>query len=116
MSRAIIKTPCIGLCSTVYGDLVCRGCKRFHHEIVNWNLYGEEEKRAVWLRLESLLVQVMRAPVASAIFWAATTTSVGLVNVSGETIRTSMPIIAPATRNTTAATGCAAGSGVRSGM
>ena len=61
MSRAIIKTPCIGLCSTVYGDLVCRGCKRFHHEIVNWNLYGEEEKRAVWLRLESLLVQVMRA-------------------------------------------------------
>ena len=61
MYRAIIKTPCIGLCSTVYGDLVCRGCKRFHHEIVNWNLYGEEEKRAVWLRLESLLVQVMRA-------------------------------------------------------
>ena len=61
MSKQRIKTPCVGLCSTVYGDLVCRGCKRFHHEVVNWNLYSEEEKRAVLLRLESLLVQVMAA-------------------------------------------------------
>ena len=61
MSRQTIKTPCVGLCSTVYGDLVCRGCKRFHHEIINWNAYGEQEKRAVWLRLELLLVQVMAA-------------------------------------------------------
>ena len=61
MSRQTIKTPCIGLCSTVYGDLVCRGCKRFDHEIVNWNLYDEQEKRAVWRRLELLLAQVMTA-------------------------------------------------------
>lgn len=63
MSNHRIKTPCVGLCSTVYGDLVCRGCKRFHHEVVNWNLYNDEEKRAVWLRLEILLVQVMAAKV-----------------------------------------------------
>lgn len=56
-----IKTPCIGLCSTVYGDLVCRGCKRFHHEVVNWNAYSDAEKRAVWSRLEVLLVQVVAA-------------------------------------------------------
>ncbi|SDH79353.1 DUF1289 domain-containing protein [Pseudomonas panipatensis] len=61
MSSQRIKTPCVGLCSTVYGDLVCRGCKRFHHEVVNWNLYSDEEKRAVWKRLEVLLVQVMMA-------------------------------------------------------
>ncbi|NHN78610.1 DUF1289 domain-containing protein [Azotobacter chroococcum] len=60
MSHQRIKTPCIGLCSTVYGDLVCRGCKRFHHEVVNWNQYTEEEKRAVWMRLEALLVQVVQ--------------------------------------------------------
>ncbi|MDY7559427.1 DUF1289 domain-containing protein [Pseudomonas sp. 10B1] len=59
MSNQTIKTPCVGLCSTVYGDLVCRGCKRFHHEVINWNGYNEDEKRAVWLRLEQLLVQVM---------------------------------------------------------
>jgi predicted Fe-S protein YdhL (DUF1289 family) len=51
----------VGLCSTVYGDLVCRGCKRFHHEVIHWNGYNEAEKRAVWLRLEKLLVQVMTA-------------------------------------------------------
>lgn len=61
MSSQRIKTPCVGLCSTVYGDLVCRGCKRFHHEVVNWNLYGDEQKHAVWRRLEILLVQVMAA-------------------------------------------------------
>ena len=63
MSNQTIKTPCIGLCSTVYGDLVCRGCKRFHHEVIHWNGYNEDEKRAVWLRLEQLLVQVMAAKV-----------------------------------------------------
>lgn len=61
MSSQPIKTPCIGLCSTVYGDLVCRGCKRFHHEVVHWNSYDEEEKRSVLRRLEVLLVQVMTA-------------------------------------------------------
>jgi predicted Fe-S protein YdhL (DUF1289 family) len=64
MSSQRIKTPCVGLCSTVYGDLVCRGCKRFHHEVVNWNLYGDEAKRAVLSRLEVLLVQVMQGKIA----------------------------------------------------
>ncbi|MHA6194030.1 DUF1289 domain-containing protein [Pseudomonas wadenswilerensis] len=61
MSNQSIKTPCVGLCSTVYGDTVCRGCKRFHHEVIQWNGYNDDEKRAVWLRLEVLLVQVMTA-------------------------------------------------------
>jgi predicted Fe-S protein YdhL (DUF1289 family) len=63
MPNQIIKTPCVGLCSTVYGDLVCRGCKRFHHEVIHWNGYNEDAKRAVWMRLEQLLVQVMTAKV-----------------------------------------------------
>ncbi|MGX5219520.1 MULTISPECIES: DUF1289 domain-containing protein [Pseudomonas] len=63
MSSQPIKTPCVGLCSTVYGDLVCRGCKRFHHEVIAWNGYDEQAKQAVWQRLEVLLVQVMEAKV-----------------------------------------------------
>lgn len=59
-----IKTPCVGLCSTVYGDLVCRGCKRFHHEVISWNSYDEASKSAVLQRLEVLLVQVMQGKVA----------------------------------------------------
>lgn len=63
MPETTIKTPCVGLCSTVYGDLVCRGCKRFHHEVIDWNGYTDEQKRVVWLRLEQLLVQVMEGKV-----------------------------------------------------
>ncbi|MEH6492426.1 DUF1289 domain-containing protein [Halopseudomonas sp.] len=54
-------TPCVGLCSTVYGDVVCRGCKRFSHEIINWNRYDASAKAAVWQRLEQLLEQVVAA-------------------------------------------------------
>lgn len=48
------KTPCIGICSTTYGDLVCRGCKRFAHEITGWNGYAPEQRAAVWQRLRAL--------------------------------------------------------------
>jgi predicted Fe-S protein YdhL (DUF1289 family) len=47
------------MCSTTYGDLVCRGCRRFAHEIVAWNGYGDAEKRAVLRRLRTLRDQVV---------------------------------------------------------
>ena len=28
------RTPCVGICSTTYGDDVCRGCKRFSFEVI----------------------------------------------------------------------------------
>lgn len=59
MSNRALKTPCVGLCSTVYGDTVCRGCKRYDYEIIDWNTYNEEQQQAVWVRLENLLEQVM---------------------------------------------------------
>lgn len=54
-----VKTPCIGICSTVFGDNVCRGCKRFVHEVIDWNHYSELQKQLVWQRLEHLLQQVV---------------------------------------------------------
>ncbi|MCZ6619688.1 MAG: DUF1289 domain-containing protein [Gammaproteobacteria bacterium] len=48
------RTPCVGICSTTYGDLVCRGCKRFAHEIVMWNGFSEDQRDRVWQRLEDL--------------------------------------------------------------
>ena len=54
------RTPCIGICSTTYGDLVCRGCKRFAHEIVGWNGYRDEQRDLVWARLHALLAQSVR--------------------------------------------------------
>ena len=51
---ALRRTPCVGICSTTYGDLVCRGCKRFAHEVANWNGYGAGQRDAVSQRLETL--------------------------------------------------------------
>ena len=57
------RTPCIGICSTTYGDEVCRGCKRFSYEIINWNSFSPEEKEAIWKRLEKLNTQIMSSRV-----------------------------------------------------
>ena len=52
-----IKTPCIGVCSTGIGDSVCRGCKRFSHEVIAWNSYTAAQKQAVDGRLSDFLSQ-----------------------------------------------------------
>lgn len=54
-----IATPCIGVCSTGIGDAVCRGCKRFAHEVIAWNGYSEAEKGAIEQRLDQLLAQIV---------------------------------------------------------
>ena len=52
-----VKTPCIGVCSTGIGDSVCRGCKRFAHEVIAWNSYTPEQKKVVDRRLGEFLSQ-----------------------------------------------------------
>lgn len=54
-----VPTPCIGICSTTYGDTVCRGCRRYLHEVINWNRFEDGEKRLIWQRLDGLLSQIM---------------------------------------------------------
>ncbi len=53
------KSPCVGICSTVYGDEVCKGCKRFYDEIIVWNSWDDTQKKAVYERLEALMDQAM---------------------------------------------------------
>ena len=55
-----VVTPCIGVCSTGIGDDVCRGCKRFCHEVIHWNSYSQDQKRTIDARLDQFLVQVMQ--------------------------------------------------------
>ena len=59
--RRLRRTPCIGVCSTTYGDLVCRGCKRFAHEVVGWNGFADAQRHVVWTRLNRLLAESVRA-------------------------------------------------------
>ncbi len=54
-----VKTPCIGVCSTGIGDVVCRGCKRFAHEVIDWNGYTVEQHQLVVNRLDGFLKQVV---------------------------------------------------------
>ncbi|MES2663374.1 MAG: DUF1289 domain-containing protein [Pseudomonadota bacterium] len=53
------QTPCVGLCSTVYGDRTCRGCFRSLEEITNWTTYSENEKHHTWMRLENVVCTVL---------------------------------------------------------
>jgi predicted Fe-S protein YdhL (DUF1289 family) len=55
-----VKTPCIGVCSTGIGDRVCRGCKRFAHEVIYWNSYNDEQKLLIEARLEDFLSRCVR--------------------------------------------------------
>lgn len=38
---------------------MCRGCKRFAHEIVEWNGYSPEQRETIWSRLEETRSQAV---------------------------------------------------------
>lgn len=54
-----ILTPCAGRCSTVFGDQVCRGCRRFNHEVIRWNNYTPEQQLVIWKRLDEQLNNIL---------------------------------------------------------
>ena len=54
------STPCLGICSTTFGDEVCKGCKRFSHEIVSWTKYSLEEREIINDRIEKFKAQILQ--------------------------------------------------------
>lgn len=46
-------SPCKGVCTTLYTEY-CRGCGRHYLEVARWGQMTDEEKDAVWDRLEKL--------------------------------------------------------------
>lgn len=57
---ATIKNPCLGICSTTsLGDVVCRGCKRYSFEVINWNRYDDAARASVLKRVESLNAKIL---------------------------------------------------------
>lgn len=52
-------SPCAGKCSTVFGDQVCRGCRRFSAEVIEWNRYSDEQKMMIWQRLDEQLDRIV---------------------------------------------------------
>ena len=59
MRKNLSSTPCIGICSTTFGDDVCKGCKRFSHEITNWGKFSTDERAVVNSRLEQFKTTIL---------------------------------------------------------
>ena len=59
MNKKRSSTPCLGICSTTFGDEVCKGCKRFAHEIVSWTKYSEQEREIVNDRIEKFKITIL---------------------------------------------------------
>lgn len=53
------QSPCIGFCSTVYGDDVCRGCNRYFEEVVQWSTLPQTVQEQALERIHALVCQVM---------------------------------------------------------
>ena len=53
------STPCIGICSTTFGDDVCKGCKRCSHESTNWGKFSTDERAVVNSRLEQFKTTIL---------------------------------------------------------
>jgi|TARA_B100001142_G_scaffold170977_1_gene170503 predicted Fe-S protein YdhL (DUF1289 family) len=61
MAMTRSTTPCLGICSTTYGDNVCKGCKRYVHEVIDWNKFNTQEKELVNIRLEKFKKIVLKS-------------------------------------------------------
>ena len=59
VAMKIVMTPCVGICSTSIAGSVCRGCKRYAHEVIRWNAYSNEERQIVWRRLEDFRATIV---------------------------------------------------------
>lgn len=58
-SLETVLSPCIGVCSTTYGDDVCRGCKRRFDDVTDWNGYDDGKKITVYRYLEQQMLIVV---------------------------------------------------------
>lgn len=47
-----VPSPCINICRIDAASGLCEGCLRNIDEIATWSLLDDEEKRAVWQRLQ----------------------------------------------------------------
>lgn len=48
-----VPSPCVDVCRMDARTGWCEGCLRTLDEIAGWSTMGEDDKRAVWLRLQA---------------------------------------------------------------
>lgn len=47
-----VPSPCISICAIDQVTGLCAGCLRTLDEIADWSMLDEDEKRAVWAKLD----------------------------------------------------------------
>ncbi|MCD8524878.1 MAG: DUF1289 domain-containing protein [Gammaproteobacteria bacterium] len=50
-SKLLTNSPCVGICSTTFGDDVCYGCHRTYLEVIQWNTLNDAQKDSINRRL-----------------------------------------------------------------
>jgi predicted Fe-S protein YdhL (DUF1289 family) len=55
-------SPCVGHCTTVLGDDVCRSCLRTFDEVSRWLEMSEQERKQVNRRIATLSIQTTGFP------------------------------------------------------
>ena len=53
-------SPCIGFCSTTYGDDYCRGCYRHIREVLDWRQLSSLEKSFYYQKIADLAAVYMK--------------------------------------------------------
>ncbi len=54
MEAVNADSPCVGYCTTVLGDDVCRSCLRTFEEVTSWPTITDEERRKINRRIQLL--------------------------------------------------------------
>jgi predicted Fe-S protein YdhL (DUF1289 family) len=49
---AAVPSPCVSVCRMDAASGLCEGCLRTIEEIAAWGMLDDEDKRAVWLKIE----------------------------------------------------------------
>jgi uncharacterized protein len=57
-----VPSPCINVCRMDAASGLCEGCQRTLGEIAAWSTMADDDKRAVWQRLEQRRLQAASAP------------------------------------------------------
>lgn len=54
----MVRSPCVGVCSTTLGDEYCRGCQRSHTQITRWSAMNDAQRDACMQAIDQLREQV----------------------------------------------------------
>ena len=57
ITELLTTSPCIGVCSTSFGDDICYGCQRTSNEVIQWNTLSDREKDQINRRLQNKSVK-----------------------------------------------------------